>query len=52
MVIFSGQLAFRLRRGIWEVSRVRDLGWKYCRALKSLWIACPTTIFPESIFKI
>lgn len=52
MVAFSGQSAFRLRGGMWEVSRVRDLGWKYWRALKSLWMACPTTIFPVRIFRI
>lgn len=28
-VAFSGQSAFRLRRGMWEVSRVRALGWQY-----------------------
>lgn len=28
-VAFSGQSAFRLRRGMWEVSRVSALGWQY-----------------------
>lgn len=28
-VAFSGHSALRLRGGMWEVSRVRDLGWKY-----------------------
>lgn len=28
-VAFSGQSAFWLRRGMWEVSRVRALGWQY-----------------------
>lgn len=49
---FSGKPAFRLSRGIFEVSLVKDLGWKYFRALKSLWIAWPMTIFPERSLRI
>uniref|UniRef100_A0A8C5WWL3 Uncharacterized protein n=1 Tax=Laticauda laticaudata TaxID=8630 RepID=A0A8C5WWL3_LATLA len=49
---FSGKPAFRLSRGIFEVSLVRDLGWKYLRALKSLWIAWPITTFPERSLRI
>lgn len=49
---FSGKPAFRLSRGIFEVSLVKDLGWKYLRALKSLWIACPMTMFPERSLRI
>uniref|UniRef100_A0A8C6Y0B8 Uncharacterized protein n=1 Tax=Naja naja TaxID=35670 RepID=A0A8C6Y0B8_NAJNA len=49
---FSGKPAFRLSRGIFEVSLVKDLGWKYLRALKSLWIAWPITTFPERSLRI
>lgn len=49
---FSGKPALRLSGGILDVSLVIDLGWKYLRALKSLWIAWPTTIFPEKILRI
>lgn len=35
----SGKPALRFRSGILEVSLVSALGWKYLRALKSLWMA-------------
>lgn len=49
---FSGKPALRFSRGIFDVSLVTDFGWKYFSALKSLWMAWPTTIFPARSFRI
>lgn len=48
----SGSPAFWFSSGIRAVSRVWQAGWKYFKALKSFWMAWPTTIFPFNIFKI
>lgn len=48
----SGSPAFWFNIGIRAVSRVWQAGWKYFKALKSFWMAWPTTIFPFNIFKI
>uniref|UniRef100_A0A8C3BT82 Uncharacterized protein n=1 Tax=Cairina moschata TaxID=8855 RepID=A0A8C3BT82_CAIMO len=47
-----GSPAFWFSSGIRLVSRVLSLGWKYFRAWKSLWMACPTTILSFKIFRI
>uniref|UniRef100_A0A8V0YTS1 Uncharacterized protein n=1 Tax=Gallus gallus TaxID=9031 RepID=A0A8V0YTS1_CHICK len=48
----GGSPALWLSSGIRLVSRVFSLGWKYFRAWKSLWMACPTTILSFRIFRI
>uniref|UniRef100_A0A8B9CXB5 Uncharacterized protein n=1 Tax=Anser brachyrhynchus TaxID=132585 RepID=A0A8B9CXB5_9AVES len=48
----TGIPAFWFSSGIRLVSRVLSLGWKYFRAWKSLWMACPTTILSFKIFRI
>lgn len=47
-----GSPALRFSIGIRLVSRVLSFGWKYFRAWKSLWMACPTTILSFKIFRI
>uniref|UniRef100_A0A672UFB8 Uncharacterized protein n=1 Tax=Strigops habroptila TaxID=2489341 RepID=A0A672UFB8_STRHB len=47
-----GSPALSFSTGIRLVSRVLSLGWKYFRAWKSLWMACPTTILSFKIFRI
>uniref|UniRef100_A0A8C8AGW0 Uncharacterized protein n=1 Tax=Otus sunia TaxID=257818 RepID=A0A8C8AGW0_9STRI len=47
-----GSPALWFRMGIRLVSRVLSFGWKYFRAWKSLWMACPTTILSFRIFRI
>lgn len=47
-----GSPALFFSAGIWLVSRVLSFGWKYFRAWKSLWMACPTTILSFKIFRI
>uniref|UniRef100_A0A8B9NY11 Secreted protein n=1 Tax=Apteryx owenii TaxID=8824 RepID=A0A8B9NY11_APTOW len=48
----TGNPAFWFSKGIRLVSRVLSFGWKYFRAWKSLWMACPTTILSFKIFRI
>lgn len=48
----TGSPALCFSMGIWLVSRVLSLGWKYFKAWKSLWMACPTTILSFKIFRI
>uniref|UniRef100_A0A8C3JWV3 Uncharacterized protein n=1 Tax=Calidris pygmaea TaxID=425635 RepID=A0A8C3JWV3_9CHAR len=47
-----GSPALWFSTGIRLVSRVLSFGWKYFRAWKSLWMACPTTILSFKIFRI
>uniref|UniRef100_A0A8C4U285 Uncharacterized protein n=1 Tax=Falco tinnunculus TaxID=100819 RepID=A0A8C4U285_FALTI len=52
MLALPGSPALWFSTGLWLVSRVLSFGWKYFRAWKSLWMACPTTILSFKIFRI